>query len=118
VLGELMVRVLFQQFFSEEEGKMVADGWDGDRFVAFRRGEEVSFIWATVWDSSKDAEEFFEKYQEILSKKYRGSEVAGSYTYIEQRDRLVIVVEGLEKAHVKDNIGKIWRGMELKEESY
>lgn len=118
VLGELMVRVLFQQFFSEEEGKMVADGWDGDRFVAFRRGEEVSFIWATVWDSSKDAEEFFEKYQEILSKKYGGSEVAGSYTYIEQRDRLVIVVEGLEKAHVKDNIGKIWRGMELKEESY
>ncbi|MBI4490631.1 MAG: hypothetical protein HY694_16220 [Deltaproteobacteria bacterium] len=118
VLGELMVQVLFKQFHSEEEGKVVAHGWDGDRFVAFRRGEEVSFIWATVWDSSKDAEEFSEKYQEILSKKYGGPATAGSYAHIEQRDRLVIIVEGLEKAHVMGNIEKIWQGMELKEESY
>ncbi|MCZ6625191.1 MAG: hypothetical protein O7B35_13340 [Deltaproteobacteria bacterium] len=113
VLGELMVQVLFTEFLSEKEGKAVANGWDGDRFVAFRRGDEVSFIWATVWDSSSDAEEFFKKYQEILSKRYGGSGAASSHAYIEQRDQQVVIVEGLERAHVEDHVKKIWLGISL-----
>lgn len=115
-LGELMVQCLFKEFFSQEEADVVANGWGGDRFVAFRRGDEVSFIWATVWDSSKDAEEFFEKYQEILSRKYGPSQSSDWQFYVERRDRLVVVVEGLERTHIKNNIEKIFQEIKLEEE--
>ena len=117
VLGELMVRVLFKQFLSEEEATMMAQGWDGDRLVAFRRGDEVAFVWATVWDSEKEAEEFLRGYEQILSKKYGDSDGADFPATIERRDHRVVVVEGLAQAHVKDHIEKIWQSMELKEET-
>ena len=113
VLGELMVRVLLKQFLSEEAAARVAHGWDGDRLVAFRRGDEVAFIWVTLWDSEKDAEEFLQGYREILERKYGSPE-----SYLERRERLVIVVEGLEKSHVEANIDKIWQRVELKEEPF
>ena len=123
VLGELMVRVLFKQFFSEEDAKIVADGWDGDRFIAFRRRDErdkideIAFLWASVWDSTRDAEEFFHKYQELLVKKY--GESVGLRATVQRRDRVVLVVEGKEKnIHLKENIEKIWQGLELKEEPF
>jgi hypothetical protein len=117
-LGELMVQVLFKEFLSEDDGKLVADGWDGDRFVAFRRGDEVSFIWATVWDSPKDAEEFLEKYRELLAKKYGGDPKGAGRVYLERRDTRVVVVEGLEMKHVEENIEKIWQGMRLEETAF
>lgn len=118
VLGELMVEVLFREFLSQEEATVAAEGWDGDRFVAFRRGEEVSFIWATVWDLAQHAGEFFHRYREILSKKYGAAEAAATHAYIEQRGQSVVIVEGLESAHVREQIDKIWQGMELKEEPF
>lgn len=118
VLGELMVQVLFRRFLSEEEAKEVANGWDGDRFVAFQRGKEIAFIWATVWDSSRDAEEFLQGYQKILAKKYGGGEVSMARAYMEQRDQRVVVIEGLERSYVKERIEKIWQEMELTEESF
>ena len=116
VLGELMVQVLFKQFLSEENANGAAEGWDGDRFVAFRQGDEIAFVWATVWDSSEDAEEFARGYRELLSKKYGGSKTAVPAA-IEQRDRRVLVVEGMEKGRLGENLEKVWQGMELKEES-
>lgn len=113
-LGELMVRCLFKGFFSPEEATKVSHGWDGDRFVAFRRGSKISFIWASVWDSSKDAEEFARKFQEILSRKYSSS---GSPFYMERRGNLVAVVEGLEKTHVEKRINKILQEIKLEEET-
>lgn len=118
VLGELMVRVLFRRFLSPEEAKAVADGWDGDRFVAFQRGKEIAFVWATVWDSAADAKEFFDGYQKLLAKKYGGSEDGAARSAVEQRGQRVIIVEGLEKTYVKERVEKIWQGMELKKEKF
>lgn len=117
VLGELMVQVLFKQFLSEESANVAAHGWDGDRFVAFRRSDEVAFVWATVWDSAEDATEFTQRYHEVLSKKYGGWEAAGSPAVIEQRDRQVLIVEGLQKAQIKEKIEKVWQEMKVKQES-
>jgi len=116
VLGELMLQVLIRRFLGEEEAKRIAEGWDGDRFVAFQREQETAFVWATVWDSSRDAQEFLRGYNEILGKKYAGSGQPARYSYIEQRDHRVMVVEGLEKAYIRERIEKIWQEMELKEE--
>jgi len=114
VLGELMVRVLFRRFLSPEEAKTIANGWDGDRFVAFQRGKEVAFAWATAWDSAADAKEFFDGYQKLLGKKYGGSGNDAARVHIEQQGQRVLVIEGLEGAYVKEHVEKIWQRMELK----
>lgn len=114
-LGELMAQVLFKRFLPEEEAERIAQGWDGDRFVAFRRGEEAAFVWATVWDSPKDAEELLRGYLRVLAKKYGHSDEIRSKTYLERRDQRVVVVEGLDRRISEENIEKIWQGMELKE---
>src|SRR5215510_10705466 len=116
-LGELMVRCLFEQFLDPADAAAVANGWDGDRLVAYQNGEEVAFIWATVRDSQKDAEEFFEKYQKIRPLK-NGTASVDSRFYIEERDRSVIIVEGLERDRIKRNIETIWFGMALEEEHF
>lgn len=111
--GELTIECLFKEFFPAEIAKKVAKGWDGDRFVAFRRGDKVSFIWVTAWDSAEESQEFLEHYQQILSRKYGASEPATSQSYVERRDHRVVVVEGLEKRKVEEQIGKIWLGLKL-----
>ena len=115
-LGELMVQSLFSGFVSREEAMMVAGGWDGDRFVAFRRGDEISFIWVTAWDSPEDAQEFYDKYQVILLRKYPASVLSNPHFHVEKRGHLVIVTEGVERSDVKKCIDKIWQGMALQED--
>ncbi|MBI4528985.1 MAG: hypothetical protein HY695_34745 [Deltaproteobacteria bacterium] len=111
VLGELMIGVLFRRFVSEKEAQSASQGWDGDRFVAFRRQNEIFFIWATVWDSLQDAEEFERSYRMIVAQKYPASEES-RWAYLERRDRRVVIVEGLEASQVGESIERIWRGME------
>lgn len=117
VLGELMVRVLFKQFLPEDEANAVAEGWDGDRFVAFRRGAEVGFVWASVWDSERDAEEFVRGYARLGQKKYAGKSAADD-VFIGRRGRRAIVVEGLNQREAGDKIEKIWQGMRATEAAF
>ncbi len=117
-LGEVMVRCLFDGFVSPPQAEAVAGGWDGDRYWAFRKGEEVSFIWVTVWDSFEDAKEFIQTYKQILAKKYEARNSTGSPFYIEQREDIVMVVEGLEKSWTVNHIEPLWQRLELEEESF
>jgi hypothetical protein len=57
-LGEVVIRVLAGRVLPPEQAARVADGWDGDRLVAFARGTDVVLVWMTVWDSVADAIEF------------------------------------------------------------
>lgn len=117
-LGELMVQCLFKEFFSVEEAKEIANGWGGDRFIAFRRGDEVSFVWATVWDTPRDAEKFVKKYEQLLLKKSSSPSRPTSQTHLERRDLTVIVVHGLDKSTVSTNIENLWQGMKLVKEPF
>ena len=117
-LGELMVHCLFKGFLGPEEAARVANGWDGDRFVAYRRGNEIAFVWATIWDSEKDAQDFFERYQRIQSIKANSRSLPKGGFYIDRRKRIVLVVEGLEAEGIKRNIETIWAEMVLEEENF
>ncbi len=57
-LGELGVRVVAERALPEADAVRVADGWDGDRLRALRRGGELLLVWMTAWDSVEDAGEF------------------------------------------------------------
>ena len=112
-LGELMVRVLLRRFLPEDDARRAAAGWDGDRFVAFRRGDEVAFLWVSVWDSSDDAEEFVDGFSEVLRQKYSGTDSGN--TYIERRESVATVVEGFRRSQIEEWIEKLWEGIRLVE---
>jgi hypothetical protein len=112
-LGELMVRVLLRRFLGEAEADRGAAGWDGDRFVAFRRGDEVGFVWVLAWDSSEDAEEFVAGFNEVLRQKYSGTNSGD--TFIERRESVTTVVEGFRRSLIEEWIEKLWEGIRFVE---
>lgn len=66
-LGEIGVRGLLMAGVAADEAKRAAAGWGGDRsFVFEREGRAPLFVWKTVWDTTRDAQEFFRAYNEML----------------------------------------------------
>lgn len=41
-----------------------AEGWGGDRYIVMKKGEQVFFRLSTVWDTKKDADQFYERMDE------------------------------------------------------
>jgi hypothetical protein len=103
------------QWLGPTRAAAISAGWDGDRFVAYRNGDNVAFIWATIWDSDADADEFYEQYHQILAKKY-GSRPSRSDYYMERRRSVVVVVEGLERQEISQQIDSVWAEMVVEEE--
>jgi hypothetical protein len=67
-LGELGVRGLLLKSLSRKEAERAAAGWGGDRAYLFARGaRDALFVWATAWDSTGDAQEFFRAYNVLMS---------------------------------------------------
>lgn len=116
-LGELSVRCLFNQFIGTDAAGFVAQGWDGDRFVAYRKGDDVAIVWATIWDSYADADKFFQQYHNILALKY-GAPARAADSYVEQRGNMVLVVEGLGQQDMNRQIDSIWAEMVIREEVF
>lgn len=56
-MGELGVWLVLNRM-GPTAAESAANGWDGDRLRAFRRGEAIASIWLTAWDSDGDAAEF------------------------------------------------------------
>jgi hypothetical protein len=60
-IGELFVRTLFESTLPAAEGVEAAAGWGGDRYTLWVDDEGLShLVWRTVWDTDRDAEEFFD----------------------------------------------------------
>ncbi|PYT02444.1 MAG: hypothetical protein DMF65_06560 [Acidobacteria bacterium] len=65
-LGEVGVRGLLMSGVSSDDAKRAAAGWGGDRTFLFEReGRAPLFVWKTVWDTSRDAQEFFNAYNAL-----------------------------------------------------
>jgi hypothetical protein len=51
-----------------------ADGWTGDRFVAYQNDAgETGYVWKLTWDDSDEAREFLDGYEQLLE--YRNATV-------------------------------------------
>jgi hypothetical protein len=60
-IGELFVRTLFESILPKAEGMEAAAGWGGDRYVLWTDEEGRNrLLWRTVWDTDRDAGEFFD----------------------------------------------------------
>lgn len=69
-LGEVGVRGLLLAGVPSEEARRAAAGWGGDRSLVFEsEGRAPLFVWRTVWDSARDAQEFFRAYNTLLQQR-------------------------------------------------
>lgn len=69
-LGEVGVRGLLLAGVSADEARRAAAGWGGDRsFVFEREGRAPLFVWRTLWDTPRDAQEFFRAYNQMLQQR-------------------------------------------------
>ncbi|RMD98499.1 MAG: hypothetical protein D6812_13300 [Deltaproteobacteria bacterium] len=114
VLGELGFRVLFEAYFDRETAAKLADGWDGDNFLAWDVDGSVTLASVSAWDSLADAIEFFGAYRTLLFRKYphletleespsrlvfaRSSEGRKEFALLMRRGNIVLLLEGFPPA--------------------
>jgi len=122
-VGEFLIRVLGEQFLPTARAQSVAAGWDGDRLLAFTRGNDLAIVWLTAWDSEAEAAEFFAGYAAILAAKHPGS--AGTATpaadttliasqgappyRLERHGTMVLAIEGALDGDLDRAAERIWR---------
>ena len=71
VLGEFSLYLLLKQFIDPPTVKQASEGWDGDSIQLYEaKSGQLTLILRSVWDSRKDAGEFFDAYQKVIEKKY------------------------------------------------
>lgn len=61
----------------KEPVRSAVEGWDGDRYSAWTKGDDCCLVWKSVWDSEKDAEEFVNAYTPLLAKSKTGTKPDG-----------------------------------------
>ena len=67
-LGEFFISQIFFDVLETERMREVSAGWGGDRVFVLEAEDEVYFIWDTVWDSEKDAQEFYQAFFDFSKK--------------------------------------------------
>ncbi len=53
----------------------MTNGWDGDRLHVYEKNGQTGYVWKLVWDDQKNATQFVESYERLLSH-WGGSSVA------------------------------------------
>jgi hypothetical protein len=83
-LGEVGVRGLLMSGVPVEDSKRAAAGWGGDRTFLFEQdGHAPLFVWKTVWDTTRDAQEFYAAYNALEGQ--RASSDTGAKTNDSER---------------------------------
>jgi len=74
-LGEFETRLLLYQWINDQATAVRgAAGWDGDRYQLIDTGGGgEALVWASVWDTSIDAAEFFSDLDIGILKRYPGA---------------------------------------------
>lgn len=110
VMGEFQVRLWLKLTAPDSGFAEAAAGWDGDRLVAYRRGDHVLVNVALAWDSVQDAKEFqtailaatLKRYPQATRADHSGKSgestcltlKSGEAVYIERWGDLVFYIEG------------------------
>ncbi len=108
-LGEFRIYLLIDRILGKEDTALLAsEGWGGDTYQLFEseRGEKILSL-ATVWDSEKDAHEFWDAYSRslqadsyVLSKEIR--ENGAIARYLTRNDaQIFLKIEGRSVESIK-----------------
>ena len=119
VNGEYGYRVILSEFLSRSESDQAAAGWGGDQYVLYENNGAVVLAHLSVWDTAKDAEEFFKSYAARTARRYKyakeiKAENAFRYTtpdgetLIEKNEKAVLVIEGASAKKLRALATKLW----------
>jgi len=83
VFGQAEFSILLQEHLGQE-GRALAQGWDGDRFALVRADDgSEGLVWASLWDSAEERNRFVEGFQAALP----GMALPATLTAVEVLDR-------------------------------
>jgi len=72
-LGELDIQIYLKAFVDDATAAAAAEGWGGDRYVFWEdTNQRRLLVLQSVWDTDKDAEEFFSAYTDFIHNKSLG----------------------------------------------
>lgn len=74
-MGELDVRLWFEQYCEAPTLEEISSGWGGNAIQYYQgQGDEHLLVNMFEWDSKKDAQEFFQNYRNLISEMFNGAE--------------------------------------------
>jgi hypothetical protein len=129
VNGEWAYYLILDEFLkAKPESRQAAAGWGGDRYAVYTdpKTSAICITQLTVWDSEKDAQEFFDAYAKRTSARYTDSTASSEVrdasaqwsawqtregnVSMERRGSRVLIIEGIpEKADAKALADKLWK---------
>lgn len=72
-MGEADIRILLREFSDDRErADAAARGWDGDVYRLLEGPSGETFVWASRWDGSREADEFAAAVDRALARRYAG----------------------------------------------
>lgn len=66
--GEHFILVMLGGWIPWDEAEKAAEGWGGDNFAYYERGDDYLFTWNITWDSTEEASEFYASFREMMNK--------------------------------------------------
>jgi hypothetical protein len=69
-LGEFQTALYLVQQMDEATATSAAQGWDGDQYAVYSHGQDRVLVFATVWDSVPEREEFVAAYTLYAEARY------------------------------------------------
>jgi hypothetical protein len=91
--------------------KEASEGWDGDWIQAWRGPNgECGFVWASRWDSDRDALEFASAYREGIPYKWDELGLLPATARLEVRGPRVLIVEGFPEDALREIGAAAWAG--------
>lgn len=69
-LGEFQTNLYLAQQVEQATADLASEGWDGDQYALYVKDDAAVLVFATVWDSPTDREEFVAAYTQYAQDKY------------------------------------------------
>jgi hypothetical protein len=85
VIGEASIYAMFRATGQITDGAVyeydhpLSAGWGGDKIVPYRNGDRYGYVWASEWDTRKDARQFVDAYRAILDERASRQPAANTY---------------------------------------
>ena len=108
--GEYFIRVMLDNWLSENDAELAAEGWGGDVIKYYEKDDDFMFTWNIVWDSEDDAYEFYSNFNEMLyeasAEKHNCSywSAYGRYVSIQWNENSTLIISSADETLVQQPI--------------
>lgn len=77
-MGEFNIRVLLSIYLGEYNAIATSSGWGGDKWQVWEDENtgQLRIIWYTMWDTAKDADEFFNAFKKLVRRRYLNAKIS------------------------------------------